>query len=67
MSSDRTLTHRPDQAARVRLGAGAGTTADVLVELADDPSITVRAALALNAAAPAQANDVLARDRDRWS
>ena len=45
-------------------GAGAGTEADVLVELADDPSVTVRAALALNTAAPAQANDVLARDRD---
>ena len=30
----------------------------------DDPSVTVRAALALNTAAPPQVNDVLARDRD---
>jgi uncharacterized protein (DUF2336 family) len=64
VSSDRTLTLEPDQSVRVRLGAGAGTTADVLVELADDPSVTVRAALALNTAAPALANNVLARDRD---
>ena len=40
------------------------TRADVLVELADDPSVTVRAAVALNAAAPAQVNDALARDHD---
>ena len=64
MSNDHTLTLQPDQALRVRLGAGAGTMADVLVELADDPSVTVRAALALNTAAPAQANDVLVHDRD---
>ena len=53
-----------DEAARVRLGAGAGTKADVLIELADDPSVTVRAALALNTAAPAKVNDDLASDRD---
>ena len=35
-----------------------------LVELADDPSVTVRAALALNTAAPAPVNDGLAHDRD---
>jgi uncharacterized protein (DUF2336 family) len=57
-------TAPPDEAARVRLGAGAGTTADVLIDLADDPSVTVRAALALNTAAPARVNDELARDRD---
>ncbi|HEY2616647.1 MAG TPA: DUF2336 domain-containing protein [Acetobacteraceae bacterium] len=54
----------PDEAARVRLGAGAGTKADVLIDLADDPSVTVRAALALNTAAPARVNDDLAGDRD---
>jgi uncharacterized protein (DUF2336 family) len=54
----------PDEAARVRLGAGVGTKADVLIDLADDPSVTVRAALALNTAAPARANDDLAGDGD---
>jgi uncharacterized protein (DUF2336 family) len=54
----------PSEATRVRSGAGAGTRPDVLMELADDPSVTVRAALALNAAAPAQANDMLATDSD---
>ncbi|HME27749.1 MAG TPA: DUF2336 domain-containing protein [Acetobacteraceae bacterium] len=53
-----------DEAARVRLGSRAGTQADVLVGLADDPSVTVRAALALNSAAPARANQELAHDRD---
>ena len=52
------------EAARVRLAAGAGTEADVLTDLADDPSVTVRAALALNTAAPASVNGGLARDRD---
>ena len=36
----------------------------MLIDLADDPSVTVRAALALNTAAPAQVNDDLASDRD---
>ncbi len=49
---------------RVKLGAGATTEPDVLVDLAHDPAVTVRAALALNAAAPAQANDILASDHD---
>jgi uncharacterized protein (DUF2336 family) len=53
-----------DEAARVRLGAGTDTRADVLIDLAGDPSVTVRAALALNAAAPARVNDDLASDRD---
>ncbi len=53
-----------DEAARVRLGAGAGTPADILVGLADDPSVTVRAALALNTAAPGRVNTALTRDRD---
>ncbi len=53
-----------DEAARVRLAAGAGTDADVLTHLAEDPSVTVRAALALNAAAPARVNGGLVRDSD---
>jgi hypothetical protein len=52
------------ETARVRLGAGAETGADVLADLARDPSVTVRAAVALNAAAPGQVNDALARDQD---
>ncbi len=53
-----------DEAARVRLGAGTATKADVLIDLADDPLITVRAALALNTTAPAPVNDKLASDPD---
>ena len=53
-----------DEAARVRLAAGAGTDADVLTDLIDDPSVTVRAALALNSAAPALVNGGLVRDQD---
>jgi uncharacterized protein (DUF2336 family) len=53
-----------DEAARVRLGAGAATGPDVLADLVDDPSVTVRAALALNTAMPAHLNDALTRDRD---
>jgi uncharacterized protein (DUF2336 family) len=57
-------TVRQDEAARVRLSAGTGTDADVLMDLARDPSVTVRAALALNTAAPSQVNEMLAGDRD---
>jgi uncharacterized protein (DUF2336 family) len=53
-----------DEAARVRLSAGAETSPDVLAELASDSSITVRAALALNETAPARVNQLLAKDRD---
>jgi uncharacterized protein (DUF2336 family) len=35
-----------------------------LAELVDDPSVTVRAAVALNTAAPAQVNEALVHDRD---
>lgn len=52
------------EAARVRQGAAAKTEPDVLLELANDPSVTVRAALALNQAAPSQANAMLAGDSD---
>ncbi len=51
-------------AARVRLGARTTTEPDVLVDLAKDPSVTVRAALALNSAAPRQANEILVGDPD---
>jgi len=49
---------------RVRLGAGAATEPEVMRRLAGDPSVTVRAAVALNPAAPAQANAALAADAD---
>jgi len=48
----------------VRLGAGAKTAPDVLITLARDGSITVRAAVAMNNAAPADADRCLARDSD---
>jgi hypothetical protein len=49
---------------RVRLGVSTATEPDVLRNLADDPSVTVRAALALNPAAPTRVNDALAGDPD---
>ena len=53
-----------DEATRVRRGAAAATQPDVLRDLANDSSITVRAALALNPRAPPAANEALAHDRD---
>jgi hypothetical protein len=50
----------PSESARVRLGASTATEPDVLHNLAGDPLVTVRAALALNPAAPPQANRTLA-------
>ncbi len=52
------------EATRVRLGASTATEPDVLRDLAGDSSVTVRAALALNPAAPSQTNDALAGDPD---
>ena len=52
------------EAARVRLGAARDTPADLLAALAADPSVVVRAAVAMNAAAPEQAHRVLAADAD---
>jgi len=49
---------------RVRLGASAETPADLLLRLARDPAVTVRAAVAMNGAAPAAADHVLAADAD---
>ena len=53
-----------DEAARVRLGASTATEPSLLRGLVDDPSVTVRAALALNPTTPARANHALAHDAD---
>jgi uncharacterized protein (DUF2336 family) len=53
-----------DEAARVRLGASAGTPAETLCLLARDPSVTVRASLALNTGVPPAVNAMLANDAD---
>ena len=53
-----------DETARVRLSANLTTSAEILVRLAIDPSVTVRAALALNPSTPPAALGVLARDAD---
>ncbi len=52
------------EGARVRLGTAEDTAPDLLHALAADPSVVVRAAVALNAAAPVQAHRLLAADRD---
>ena len=48
----------------MRLGASADSPPDLLAALATDPAVTVRAAVALNTAAPADADRILARDGD---
>ncbi len=53
-----------DLGARVRLGASADTAPDVLMALARDSAVTVRAAVAMNPAAPRQLDRVLAADGD---
>lgn len=53
-----------DEATRVRQGASTSTAPDVLAHLAGDPSVKVRATLALNPAAPPQVHRLLARDGD---
>ena len=55
---------RADEATRVRLGASTDTAPDVLQVLATDPAVTVRAAVALNAAAPEGAVRLLVHDDD---
>ena len=52
------------EAARVRLGAAPDTAPDLLRSLASDPSVTVRAAVAMNPAAAGDTDLVLAQDRD---
>jgi uncharacterized protein (DUF2336 family) len=53
-----------DEATRVRQGASANTSPEVLLVLANDPSVTVRASLALNPALPYQVSALLAADTD---
>ena len=53
----------PSEALRVRLGAAPDTAPDVLRTLARDPSVTVRAAVAMNPAA-GEADHLLAHDKD---
>jgi uncharacterized protein (DUF2336 family) len=50
-----------DEATRVRQGASASTSPDILRALADDPSVTVRASLALNPALPEDVSAILNR------
>jgi uncharacterized protein (DUF2336 family) len=52
------------EATRVRQGACATTSPEVLRELARDPSVTVRASLALNPSLPAHVSEILAADTD---
>jgi uncharacterized protein (DUF2336 family) len=52
------------EATRVRLGAALATSPPVLGELAADPAVTVRAAVAMNLAAPAHADRLLSTDAD---
>jgi uncharacterized protein (DUF2336 family) len=53
-----------DEATRVRQGASASTSPDILRTLASDPSVTVRASLALNPALPPTVTAALAGDAD---
>jgi uncharacterized protein (DUF2336 family) len=53
-----------DEATRVRQGACETTSPDILRQLATDPSVTVRASLALNPALPDQVISILQADTD---
>jgi uncharacterized protein (DUF2336 family) len=53
-----------DEALRVRQGASATTSPEILQALATDPSVTVRASLALNPALPEEICAILAADTD---
>ncbi len=53
-----------DEATRVRQAASPTTSPDILRELARDPSVTVRASVAMNPALPAQPSALLAADTD---
>ncbi|MCR0982490.1 DUF2336 domain-containing protein [Roseomonas populi] len=55
---------RMDDAARARLAERADTPLEMLFFLANDPAITVRAAIAANAATPPLADHLLARDSE---
>ena len=54
----------PREAVRVRQGASVTTNPDILRELATDPSVTVRASLAMNPALPDDVAQILALDTD---
>ena len=62
--SRRAVLNELEEVARVRLGAAADTPEDMLRELAEDLSVTVRAAVAMNRAAPVQADRLLTFDAD---
>jgi uncharacterized protein (DUF2336 family) len=66
MNSSVMPSSRPgrDERERVRQGASATTPTDLLLALANDPEVTVRAAVAMNMAAPAQIDRLLASDAD---
>ncbi|MGD0102448.1 MAG: DUF2336 domain-containing protein [Rhodopila sp.] len=53
-----------DEAMRVRQGASPATSPDLLQVLARDPSVTVRASLAMNPALPEHVSAILAADTD---
>ena len=53
-----------DEATRVRQSVSASTSPDLLRMLASDPSVTVRASLALNPALPDSVSSILAQDTD---
>ena len=53
-----------DEARRVRQGASENTSPEILRRLATDPSVTVRASLALNPALPEQVIAILETDTD---
>jgi uncharacterized protein (DUF2336 family) len=53
-----------DEAKRVRQGASEHTSPEILRQLATDPSVTVRASLALNPALPEQVIAILETDTD---
>ena len=53
-----------DEATRVRLGASAFTSENILLALATDPAVTVRATVAMNPAAPHGVDQVLTQDPD---
>lgn len=59
-----TLQPRTDEKSRVRIAAAADTETAILLHLAADPLVTVRAAVALNPAAPTEVNQKIATDID---
>lgn len=52
------------ESSRVRLGSSARTPPHVLAQLALDPAVTVRAAVAMNPACPPHVDEAISRDTD---